>query len=106
MNSPTAFSILWQVIRYFIDQNTAKKVAIVSRNTCPELLELVSPNQLEEKFGGTVKNRVPGEYWPPRLPDMEFGIGGKTDISGVEKGEYIENPALNDDEEKDDDAEF
>ena len=48
---------------------------INSSNSCPELLELVPPNQLEEKYGGTAKNREPGEYWPPRLADMDFGIG-------------------------------
>ena len=35
LNSPRTFSILWQVIRYFIDQNTARKVQIVSSKTCP-----------------------------------------------------------------------
>ena len=103
LNSPTSFSVLWQVVRYFIDPNTARKVQIISKNTCPELLELVSPNQLEQKYGGTAPNREPGEYWPPRLPDMDFGIGGKTEGLGpAEKETYVENPALADDEVNED----
>lgn len=64
---------------------------------------MVAPNQLEEKFGGTAKNRQVGEYWPPSLPDLDFGVGGKTDISGVEKAEILANPALEDEEEVNDD---
>ena len=46
---------------------------------------MVHPSQLEEKYGGTAKNRVQGEYWPPRLNSETFGFGEQTDISGVKQ---------------------
>tara|TARA_B110000285_G_C14530188_1_gene340429 strand:- start:22 stop:225 length:204 start_codon:yes stop_codon:yes gene_type:complete len=38
------------------------------------LLDLVAPNQLEEKYGGTAKNKEEGEFWPVNLPDQDFGV--------------------------------
>lgn len=75
VNAPTAFSMVWNSIKYFLDENQVRKVKIVSANTCPSLLELAAPNQLEEKFGGTAKNKEVGEYWPPSCPDSNFGVG-------------------------------
>ena len=56
----------------------------MSSNTCTTLLELTAPNQLEQKFGGTAPNKEEGSYWPPCLPDEDFGIDGKSQVSGVQ----------------------
>jgi len=48
VNAPTAFPMVWNSIKYFLDENQVRKVKIVSANTCPSLLELAAPNQLEE----------------------------------------------------------
>lgn len=83
VNAPTAFSMVWNTIKYFLDENQVRKVKIVSANSCPSLLELAAPNQLEEKFGGTAKNKEAGEFWPPSCPDTNFGVGKTTDLSNV-----------------------
>lgn len=67
--------MVWKSLSYFIDANTNRKVNIVSTNTCPAMLELIAPNQLEEQFGGTAKNKEVGEFWPPCLPDVDCGVG-------------------------------
>lgn len=75
LNAPSTFSAIWKVATYFIDETTARKVQVTSGATCDELISLVHPEQLESKFGGKAKDRVEGEYWPPRLPSTEFGVG-------------------------------
>lgn len=49
---------------------------MTTENTHPLLLEIVAPNQLPEKLGGTAKNKEEGQFWPPSLPDMDFGAEG------------------------------
>ena len=58
----------------FIPENTARKVQIHSGNSSPKLLDLVAANQLEEKYGGSAKNKEEGEFWPVNLPDQDFGV--------------------------------
>ena len=74
VNAPATFALVWRTIRFFIDENTRQKINISSEPVNPLIHQLAAPNQFEEKFGGTQKNREEGEYWPPYLPDMDFGI--------------------------------
>ena len=83
LNAPFAISILYQALSYFIDENTKRKINILSSSTCSILVELTAPNQLEQKFGGTAPNKVVGQFWPPCLPDNDFGVDGVTDVTGV-----------------------
>ena len=97
LNAPITFAYAWKTISYFMDENTARKVQITSSPTLPELLELVAPNQLEEQLGGTAPNKEDGSYWPPSLPDTNFGVGETTNLADVQKvevkdllqGEYV-----------------
>lgn len=75
LSAPSTFSAIWKVATYFIDETTARKVQVTSGETNDELTSLIHPEQLEVKFGGSAKNREVGEYWPPRLPSTEFGVG-------------------------------
>lgn len=85
LNAPTTISVIWNAVRYFLDENTQQKVQFTTASTNPMLLQMVHPSQLEEKYGGTAKNRVPGEYWPPRLNSDTFGFGEQTDMAGVKQ---------------------
>jgi len=53
-------------VSYFIDENTAAKVNIVSSPGCDMLSKMVSPMQLEKRYGGEADNKNDG-FWPPRL---------------------------------------
>lgn len=75
LNAPTTFKFLWSTCKFFLDANTVRKTEIVRGNTCHQLLELVDPGQLEQKYGGQVPDRQPGQFWPPSLPSMNFGVG-------------------------------
>ena len=75
LNAPSTFSAIWKVATYFIDETTARKVQVSSYAKNDELIQLCHPEQLEEKFGGSAANRSEGDFWPPRLPSTEFGVG-------------------------------
>lgn len=81
--APTTISVIWNAVRYFLDKNTQQKVAFTTGNTHSMLHKMVHPNQLEEKYGGTAKNRVQREYWPPRLNFDTFGFGEETNVDGI-----------------------
>lgn len=109
LNAPYTFSYAWKTISYFMDENTARKVQITSGKTLPELLELVAPNQLEESLGGTAKNKEEGEFWPPSLPDNDFGVGEKTkfeDIAEIESAEILQGEYVLDSEKAGEAPEF
>ena len=65
-------------------------------------MELVDPNQLEEKFGGKAPNRIDGTYWPPSLPNHNFGVNEKSDVTHIEN-KYIDVHAEENDEELNED---
>ena len=44
MNAPKTFSVIWKVVRYFLDDNTANKFQITSSPTNPALLDLIHPD--------------------------------------------------------------
>ena len=58
--------MLYKTVSYFIDENTAAKVNIVSSPGCDMLSKMVSPMQLEKRYGGEADNKNDG-FWPPRL---------------------------------------
>ena len=83
VNAPTAISFVWNTLRYFFDENTQQKVQFTTANTNPVLLQMVHPSQLEERYGGTAKNRQQGEYWPPRMNSTEFGHESREVVGGT-----------------------
>ena len=71
---------MWNFIKVFLDENTARKVQITASNINQELVSMCAPSQLEVKYGGTQPNREIGEYWPPQFHDTNFGADEKYDI--------------------------
>jgi hypothetical protein len=47
------------------------KIAMTKDVTHEDLLDMVHPSQLEEKFGGEADNLT--EFWPPRAISDEYG---------------------------------
>ena len=89
LNAPMAISVLYKAVSVILDQNLKQKVHILNSNTCSALLELAAPNQIEEKFGGTAPNKQEGQFWPPSLPDENFGIDEKSVVTNVEN-KYVD----------------
>lgn len=74
VNAATIFSMMFKIASNFLDENTINKIQVTTANTSPVLKQLIAPEQLEKRFGGSAANREDGTYWPPRLPAETFGI--------------------------------
>lgn len=70
----------------FLDDWTGWRVRIAVGGSHVEMRDHVSGGQLEVKYGGSVRNLVPGEsqFWPPRAVCEDFGVAGN-----VEGGMYV-----------------
>lgn len=64
------------------------------------LLDLVAPNQLEEKYGGSAKNKEEGEFWPVNLPDQDFGVDPNQTAKTYDDN-FVDQNQEDDDEFKD-----
>ena len=43
MNAPTTFSVIWNTVRYLLDEASARKIQVTSGNVSEDLLELCHP---------------------------------------------------------------
>ena len=57
VNAPSLVSISWKAVSTFLDPITVDKVTISKTNTDKKLFDIVSPSQIEEKYGGKQPNR-------------------------------------------------
>ncbi len=48
----------------FVDEFTNRKLLIFGDDYTKDLLELVAPNNLEQKYGGALPNKTEN-FWPP-----------------------------------------
>ena len=63
LNTSWAQTMAYRAISVLIDPVSRAKLNLSTDNTHPELLKLMHPCQLEERFGGTGK--TPTNFWPP-----------------------------------------
>jgi len=62
--APAMFQMVWKVLSPFIDPVTHRKVIFIKKQSdMPEMLDYFWPDQLEEQFGGSVKERLQYEDW-------------------------------------------
>ncbi|XP_052799680.1 SEC14-like protein 2 isoform X1 [Mya arenaria] len=54
INSPKMFPVIWSVVRPFLHENTAKKVAVLAGNYQEALLKEIDADQLPMCYGGTL----------------------------------------------------
>ena len=52
VNSSSLISGIWRILQFFLESVTKKKISICSDDFRPLLLEVVSADQLEMRFGG------------------------------------------------------
>jgi hypothetical protein len=63
LNTSWAQTMTYRAISVLIDPISKAKLNLSTDHTHPELLKLMHPCQLEERFGGTGK--TPHNFWPP-----------------------------------------
>ena len=65
---------IWALISSMLDETTVRKVRILSTSTMNEIVSFINPEQVEQKFGGTADNVIPGgnNIFPPVIPSRNF----------------------------------
>lgn len=58
INVPKMMNIIWKVVQVFIDSETKKKILIQRTGWEPVLAERISPENLEEKYGGILPDKI------------------------------------------------
>lgn len=53
INAPMSFSIIWTIVKGFLNPRTKKKITILGSKYKKKLLEYVDKDQLPEQYGGT-----------------------------------------------------
>ncbi len=62
--NPSSLVLLgWKFAQKFLSEETVSKIAVIGRDQYSELLEYISKEQLERKYGGTRPNL--SRFWPP-----------------------------------------
>jgi hypothetical protein len=80
MNAPRTFAAIWKGISGVLDANTAAKIFITTSNTSQKLLEIVAPEQLEARFGGSNPQKT-SDFFPPSYPGEIFNSNYEVGIS-------------------------
>jgi hypothetical protein len=58
VNAPSSITMSWKIASAFMDDVTVNKIKISKKNTEKSIFDLCHPSQVEEKYGGTQKNRT------------------------------------------------
>ena len=61
--------------------SSAKKLKILGSDELEKMQEIISPNNIQRKYGGTAPDVVPGyntnNLFPPRMPSMNYELNGE-----------------------------
>ena len=60
-------------------KSSAKKVRILDDDELNKLQEIISPSNIQKKYGGTAPDAQPGgnNLFPPRMPSMNYELNGE-----------------------------
>ncbi|CAD8185247.1 unnamed protein product [Paramecium octaurelia] len=71
LNPSSGLNFLWKTISGFLDPETAEKINFFQKKDFMKLQQIIDPNQLEQKYGGTQPNQI--TFWPPYNLDLVDG---------------------------------
>jgi len=73
LNAPFWFSVFWSGLKSVLPGESVKKVEICSGSYHKALHAVVALNQLEERYGGTCRDReTPSQFYPMQFPAGPF----------------------------------
>mmetsp|Transcript_37466 Transcript_37466/g.27619 ORF Transcript_37466/g.27619 Transcript_37466/m.27619 type:complete len:168 (-) Transcript_37466:105-608(-) len=72
LNISTAFSVIWNTVKGFIEEHTKKKMTITKQHTDAEMWEYFHPLQVPVRYGGEGADRP--AVWPPRIQSLHNGF--------------------------------
>jgi len=74
INASTFLSVLWNIIKTFLDGSTERKIKIIGKGSEPfNEFKHIRKCQIEKKFGG-VANDTEKHFFPPNFPSNEYFI--------------------------------
>lgn len=84
-------TILFKMVKAFLDEITVKKLIVVNDNT--ELQNQIRPDNLEKKFGGTNDDLIPegDNLFPPKYEGKKYRFDNDTQL--ISKEEYLKRLA-------------
>lgn len=80
VNPPKSMFMLWSCIKPFLDEILIEKIKISNGSTSGEMLSSFNPGQVEEKYGGKMKNLQ--VFWPPTVNESKFDPPGGNIVLG------------------------
>ena len=61
--------------------SSAKKLKILGKDELHEMQKIISPSNIQKKYGGTAPDLIPGyntnNLFPPRMPSMNYELNGE-----------------------------
>ena len=84
VNTSWTFSSIWSMIKGWLDENTRKKVHILSGDPIPTLTKYIDIDQIPDFLGGNCKRPLSDDHGP--WDDFELIDGNnKDDIVGIRR---------------------
>ena len=74
INAPTSVSMIWAVVKKFMDKDTVERISITGKGTDKAMLAQFNSEQVEQRYGGTAPNL--DTFWPPIVPPGPFEAPG------------------------------
>lgn len=62
INVPLTINALWSMVKVFIDPETRRKIIIQRKGWEKLLAEIITPDNLEQKYGGMLPNKEENFY--------------------------------------------
>jgi hypothetical protein len=75
----TFLGLLWNMVKVFLDETSLKKIRMLKKGQFKDILTLVNPEQLEQKYGGTAPD-VKENFFPPIFPSNHYLKDDKSKI--------------------------
>jgi hypothetical protein len=93
----TFLGILWNMVKVFLDETSLKKIRMLKKGQFKDILALINPEQLEQKYGGTAPD-VKENFFPPIMPSKNYlrQTDGKSKVLVSEKvySEYLKTKVI------------
>ena len=89
LNTSFFATVLWTFAKTFLKEHTKRKIKVTGSSTHADLLQLVEPSQLEQRFGG-LANNVEQNFWPPIVPSQHFGQDSRNLVTRNEYAQLIQ----------------
>ena len=76
LNTSSGISFFWSLAKSYMSENTIKKIKFSNTNFEEGLFKHTHPSQVEQRFGGAMRN-ISSEFFPPRIYSHNYLLEGE-----------------------------